>query len=189
MLADEADKKGITKISDLRDWNDRLRLGCEPEFFARTNGYGVLRNPKPLGYGVRFDEVKFYRHKDVYNVLSGGEVDIIDGFTTDPQINAPVYRRLKDDECHFGLYHAAVVARTDLLENNPEIRELINTLAGQIEASEMGQMIQEADRAEEGRGHIRVVEGIALDFLLRKRLLTTTTTGKQQVEIGKQQQP
>lgn len=174
MLREVAEKKGILKISALRDWNDKLTLGCEPEFFARTNGYGVLKNPEPIGYGIRFNGVRFYRHTDVYEALVNRQVDIIDGFTTDPQIDAPQFIRLKDDECRFGLYHAAVMARTELLENK-EIGKLLNTLSGKIDASDMGRMIQEADRAEEGRGHIRIVEGIALDFLSRKHLLARTS--------------
>lgn len=173
MLRREAEKEGIVKISDLvKRLNGQLRLGCDYEFFGRAAGYGVLTMPKPNGYGLRFKEEKFYRHAQVYEKLSKGEVDIINGLTTDPALedekNGP-FMIVKDDQDLQGKYFSAILARRQFIEQNSKIEEALKVLRKRIDIDKMRGMIQEADRARVG--DMKAIGRIALQFLYSEDLL------------------
>ena len=164
MLKDEADKRAISQISHLGDWAGQIRLGCEYEFFAREAGYRALQL-----HGIRFKEVKCLQRSEVYEALANREVDIIDGFTTDPEITQPQLRCLENVQHILGRYCAVLVARTQFIERNPEVKAVLESLTGTIGVEEMRRMIRQANRVEED--DTGAFERIALDFLDRQRLV------------------
>lgn len=173
MRSQDANEKNISKISDIRRYNNNFKLGCEHDFFARPNGYSLLKNPQTSGYGISFKEVRLLQRTETYSALDDNELDIIDGFTTDPQIRDKHYIRLKDDEHRFGIYYASLVARKNLLETCPTIGTTLNLLNDQISEEDMCQMIQEADSVDnvkERSAHLATIEKIANRFLEQKQL-------------------
>ncbi len=166
-----AQQLGIEKISHLRRVGSDLTFGCEHDFFARPNGYSVLKNPDPAGYGISFKDVKLFDHSEAYNVLDKGEVDVIDGFSTDPQRQDETrYPKLEDDEGFFGNYYGSIVVRDDLAMSFPGLEAVLLKLAGKISKSAISEMIQEADRRShvtEKDLHLIEVEKIAERFLDR----------------------
>jgi osmoprotectant transport system substrate-binding protein len=108
--------------------------------------------------------VKFYDHADVYEALDEGEVDVVVGFTTDPQMKDPVYRVLDDDEGLFGRYFGILVARQDFLDSHKGLRPALEkALEWKITKETMSQWLREADRIMDG--HIEKVEKIADKFV------------------------
>lgn len=163
--AEDADKKNISTITDLKKLGE-LTLGCEADFFSRPNGFKVLKARGNLGYGLPFKETKFYRHPGVYKALDNEEVNVIDGFSTDLQMDMPQYRRLVDDKSLFGKYHAGILARKEVLDYW-DIEEILTRLHGKINVDEIRQMTEEANRVTDKEAHIDRVEKLATEFLQR----------------------
>ncbi len=167
MLSDKADK--IRNLSQLNKHAADLVLGCEHEFFTREAGYGALNLPRPHGYGLRFKEVKFYRHAEVYDALLQGEVDVIDAFSTDPRIDDKArFRTIVDDENLFGKYHAVPLVRAALVDKYRNIKHDLSRL--KIGQPDIKEMIRRAD-AVTGQAHLDNVESVAMDYLTQKGFL------------------
>ncbi len=171
MKRDVAEEYDINKISDLRDYADGFIFGCEHDFFARPNGYRVLKNPSPSGYGVGFKDVELFDHSEAYNVLDRDAVHVIDGFTTDPQLQGrdkDQYIVLNDDEGFFGNYFGSVVIRDELTVAFPGLEKTLIRLQGKINEKTMSRMIQTADKIShvtDKQEHIEQVERIAAKFI------------------------
>lgn len=174
-----AEKEGIEKLSDLTDLCHDLVLGCESDFLVRSNGLGVLHRQPPVGYGLRFREIKTYKHEDIYAALRDKEVDIVDGFTTDPEIQIRSrFTALKDTERRFGQYHAAVVARVPFIkaceQEGIDIRSLLKSDKLRFDATdgsamnELCTMIRDADQVRDEALHLHVVRDLARDYLDRR---------------------
>ncbi len=178
MVMRKEDANKTTKISQLRELNNTLVVGCEHDFFARPNGYSRLTSPFPDGYGLSFKDISLFRHTEAYSALDKLEVDVIDGFTTDPQIQDTVkYQPLEDDETMFGNYCSSIVARKQLIDTYPAIGKALMLLEDTITDSEMSQMIKAAERysiVNEREQHLLSVENIASRFLNDKNLADMT---------------
>lgn len=190
MRSADAQERNIESLSDVSSWDGHLTLGCEPEFRYRTSGFGTLLQPPPNGYGLEFKEVKVFSHREVYEALREGEVDIIDGFTTDPYLEnggaRGPFQPIVDDREIFGHYHAAIIARGEFLDAChtvcPEIREVLqllpfteDELAGEDSQArwqrELGQMIRTAEREKRRANRIPRIESLAKGFLERRDLI------------------
>ena len=75
-----------------------------------------------------------------YAALTQGQVDIIDIYTTDPQIARLGLRVLEDDQRYFPDYGAALVYRADLPQRHPRAWAEIVKLQGNITAAAMLRM-------------------------------------------------
>lgn len=179
MLKSKAEELNIgDNLSDLKLWGDRLRLGCEYEFFAREAGYGSLK----FGYDIRFNDIKFCKQRHAYKLLAEGAVDIIDGFTTNPEIDNPIFHHLADDENAFGKYFAAPVVRKSLIDRYPEVGVAIASLKERFDEikkednkwdikKDMQNMIRDANLAE--KDHIGAVKRVALKYLYDKKFISS----------------
>ena len=72
-----------------------------------------------------------------YQALAAGEVDVIDGYSTDGLIARYDLVVLEDDRRFFPPYEAAPVFRAAVLERYPEIRPALEALAGRITDADM----------------------------------------------------
>ena len=66
----------------------------------------------------------------MYQAVKEGELDVISAFATDGRIPAFELVNLEDDLAYFPPYYAAPVVRGDLLEEDPEVANILNKLAG-----------------------------------------------------------
>jgi glycine betaine/choline ABC-type transport system substrate-binding protein len=100
-----------------------------------------------------------------YQAIGSGEVDVINAFSTDGQINLFDLVILEDDKNFFPSYHCATIVRTETLEKYPEIAEVLGVLTGQISDSEMTEMNYQVDELN------RDAAEVAREFLESKGLL------------------
>ena len=135
MREPDAAARGIRRISDLRDFFD-ARLGLSPEFLNRRDGWPALSETYEIG-GLT---VRGLEHGLAYAALERGEVDVVDVYTTDPQIRRLGLRVLEDDQRFFPAYEAVLVYRIDLPLRHPEAWAAIEKLQGTIPASAMLEM-------------------------------------------------
>jgi osmoprotectant transport system permease protein len=87
-----AREKGLARISDLRQ-HPELRLGLSQEFLGRADGWPNLAR----AYGLRFPPPKGLDHGLAYEAIAGGQVDVIDIYTTDAKLDKYQLTVLEDD--------------------------------------------------------------------------------------------
>ena len=118
------------------------RAGFGQDFMSRKDGYeGFAR-----AYGLQFASRP--REMDLslsYRALASGEVDVIAGNSTDGMIAKLGLVQLEDDRRYFPPYEAVILARRDALERLPQMRDVLQKLAGAISTEEMRRLNYEVD--------------------------------------------
>ncbi|MFW5698467.1 MAG: glycine betaine ABC transporter substrate-binding protein [Planctomycetota bacterium] len=141
---------------------DTLRAAFDAEFHSRPDGYKGLCEH----YDFRFPTPP--RQMDsglMYQACAGGQVDVINAFTSDGRIAAFDLQVLEDDQRFFPPYYAAPLVNAAILEAHPELEAPLRKLGGAIDTAQMQTLNYQVD--EQGR-KARVV---ARDFLVEQGLL------------------
>ena len=154
MREDDAARRGITSISELARTGTPLRLGLSHEFLVRADGWGALQR----AYGLAFAPGSGLDHGLAYQALAQGQVDVVDAYSTDAQIQRLHLRVLRDDRAFFPRYDAVLLMRQGVDE-----RALATALGGRIDDQAMRAM----NAAVEIDG--RSFEAVAREFLSRSR--------------------
>jgi osmoprotectant transport system permease protein len=123
----------------------KLRAGFSPEFVGRADGLPGLTR----AYGLRRLPSVVLAPALVYEAARHADVDVIDGYSTDGRIKAYGLRVLRDDRRVFPPYYAAPVVRPQVLADHPELRTVLNKLAGQINDSVMAELNYRVDYLHE----------------------------------------
>ncbi|UOR07099.1 ABC transporter permease/substrate-binding protein [Hymenobacter aerilatus] len=118
----------------------RLRAGFSPEFVGRADGLPGLATT----YDLHPSNV-ILAPALVYEAARAGEVDLIDGYSTDGRIKAYDLRVLHDDKQAFPPYYAAPVVRPQVLAAHPELGPVLAKLTGQINDSVMTDLNYQVD--------------------------------------------
>lgn len=139
--AKTAAKYHLKNVSDLKSSAGQLKFGTEQEFLERPDGLKGLEST----YGFHFKGVKAMDPGLKYKALIEKQVDIIDAFSTDGQIPKNNLVILKDDKQFFPPYYAAPLVREDTLAKHPEIKEVLNRLAGKINEATMAELNGQVD--------------------------------------------
>lgn len=153
MRRDEAEKLGIKTFSDLARKSNTLVLGATHEFLERQDGYLGLKE----AYGMNFKEVKGLDAGLTYSAVKEGTTDANDAFSTDGRIQAFDLQVIEDDKHFFPPYYAAPIIRNDTLNEHPELKEVLNLLAGKIDDKMMSTLNAKVDL--EGKQAREVAEG------------------------------
>ncbi|MGF7430229.1 glycine betaine ABC transporter substrate-binding protein [Thermoanaerobacterium thermosaccharolyticum] len=148
-------------ISDLKKISNNLVLGCTMEFTERPDGYPGLKKT----YDIEFKSVKGMDSGLRYPAIEKGDVDVIDAFSTDGMLKAYNLTVLKDDKNFFPPYYAAPLVRDDTLKKYPELKDVLNKLAGQINDETMRELNYKVDKLGEDP------RTVADDFLKSKGLI------------------
>lgn len=158
---DVAEKYNLKTYSDLARVADHLTLGAEADFFERNDGYDALCSTYGMGFGSTMQ-------MDIglkYDALAQGSVDAIVVFTTDGKLSTANATVLTDDKGFFPSYQCGNVVRNQVLQQHPELREVLEKLQGTISEQDMVRMNYEVE--EEGKDPKTVAE----EFLGSKGLI------------------
>jgi osmoprotectant transport system permease protein len=128
-----ADSLGLATLSDLARVGPRLRAGLTPDFIGRADGLPGLRR----AYGLRFAEVRALLPAVKYQALAAGEVDVIDGYSTDGFIARYDLVVLRDDRRFFPPYEAAALVSRRLAEGRPDAIAALTELSGRLDVETM----------------------------------------------------
>ena len=162
MKKDRAKELGITKISDLVN-HPELKIALSYEFLKRKDGWGNLAK----AYGLKLSPVGI-EHGLAYQALDEGKIEITDAYSTDGEIEKYNLIVLQDDKNFFPKYFALSFYREGLDENAVNA---LQKLDGQITETEMQEMNFKVLYEE------KTFAEVANDFLLRKNLISSGTTG------------
>lgn len=163
VMTQEGSKKyGIKTISQMVDKASQLTMIGPPEFEAREDGlpglkkaYGDFKLKKiiPADPGLR------------YKTLNNAQADVAVAFGTDGEISALKLVVLEDDKKLFPPYQVAPVIRQETLEQNPGIRDALNTLSPKLTTETMQRLNYEVS------GKQREPAEVAKEFLTQEGLL------------------
>lgn len=128
----DAARLGLRRISDLARLppGSELRSGFSHEFLQRADGWPALAR----AYGLRLPSGPGLDHGLALQALAGGQVDLIDVYSTDAQIARLGLRVLQDDRQFFPRYDAVLLARQGLPE---PARRALAGLQGRLDEAAM----------------------------------------------------
>jgi osmoprotectant transport system permease protein len=129
---DTAARLGLRNISDLKA-HPELRLGFTHEFLGRADGFPGLAQR----YGLTTREARGVQHELAYEALARGQLDVVDIYTTDPQIEKLKLVLLRDDLAFFPRYDAVLLYRRDLEHRAPAALRAMLRLVGRIDEPTM----------------------------------------------------
>ena len=130
---DLAQRLGLTSLSDLARVSPSLRAGLTPDFIGRADGLPGLEKV----YGVHFRSVRALLPAIKYQALAAGEVDVIDGYSTDGFIARYDLVVLNDDRHFFPPYEAAALISPAFARDLPGGVAVLTELSGLLSEPEM----------------------------------------------------
>ncbi|MBA3297836.1 MAG: glycine/betaine ABC transporter substrate-binding protein, partial [Acidobacteria bacterium] len=143
-------------VPHARGW----RAGFGYEFLQRQDGFPGLAT----AYGLQFGAPPVAMDLSlIYRALADSRVDLVAGDATSGLIRALDLVMLEDSKRYFPPYDAAVVARTEVLLDDPRVKPALDVLSGRIPIAEMRGMNHavDADRKDPA--------AVAREFLTRVR--------------------
>ena len=149
-----AEKLKLEKASDLADHASGMRLAGDENFDTRPDAYPGWSE----AYGIEFGEVLPMQYSIMYRAIANEEVDVIAAYSTDSRIKKLDLALLEDDMSFFPDYSAAFVVRMEILEEYPELLDVLEKLSWTIDEVTMSELNGRFDDGEEP-------EDIAKDFL------------------------
>lgn len=127
-----ARKLGIRTISDLAKHPD-LRLGLSQEFLTRADGWPGLK----AAYNLPFATPQGFDHEAAYAAIGSGQIDVMDVYSTDAEIQKYHLTVLEDDHDYFPAYDAVLIYRADLPTRLPKTWATLEKLQGAISNQQM----------------------------------------------------
>ncbi|MCB0833453.1 MAG: amino acid ABC transporter permease, partial [Bacteroidetes bacterium] len=101
-----SDSLRIQKISDLQKFPD-IKFGFTNEFMDRADGWPALQK----AYQLPQRDVRGLDHDLAYRALAGGDIQVMDLYSTDAEIHFYALKTLVDDLHLFPDYHAVLLYR------------------------------------------------------------------------------
>jgi osmoprotectant transport system permease protein len=161
-----ADSLHLSTLSDLARASRLLRAGLTADFIGRADGLPGLQR----AYGMHFRDVRPLGPAVKYQALAAGQVDVIDGYSTDGLIARYDLVVLTDDRRFFPPYEAAALVSGRLASTDPRALAALGELSGRLDERQMRGLNRrvEVDRMS--------VSTVAHDALTSLGLLSTATT-------------
>ncbi len=110
-----------------------VEFATDHEFMVREDGLPALEE----AYDFEFDEVHDMAIGLTHEALRDGDVCAAMGFATDGKIEALDLVNLEDDQKFFPVYNPSPVVREEVLEEYPEIEELLGEIAPMLDTDTM----------------------------------------------------
>ncbi|WP_046176170.1 osmoprotectant update ABC transporter permease/substrate-binding subunit OpuFB [Domibacillus indicus] len=156
-----AEQYGIETITDVKKIESQVKAGFTLEFSDREDGYlGIQRL-----YGIDFPSVVTMEPKLRYQALQNGEINLLDAYSTDSELQVYELTVLEDDRNLFPPYQGAPLLTNETADEHPELVESLTKLAGIITDEEMREMNYEVNVNNQS------AEETARAFLQKKGLL------------------
>ncbi|KAB7706136.1 ABC transporter permease subunit [Bacillus aerolatus] len=136
-----AERFGLKTISDLKKAEPQIKAGFTLEFSDREDGYRGIRKK----YHLDFPSVKTMEPKLRYQAIKSGDINLIDAYSTDSELQQFHLTVLEDDFHLFPPYQGAPLLRKETMEKHPELKEALNKLAGKVTDDQMRKMNYEVN--------------------------------------------
>lgn len=157
-----ADKYNLRTVSDLKNINGLLKLGCSPEFAVRDDGLPGIEKT----YGIKFKSSHNFSGTLMYTAITSGQVDVITAFSTDGLLQKYDLVLLEDDRNFFPPYFMLPIVNEDTLKKYPELRDVLSIMYDLLDDSTMQELNYQV--VEQGKDRADV----ARTFLIEQGLVT-----------------
>lgn len=158
---DTSDKHNLHSISDLKIVGNQLRISPTLEFMNRPDGINALMKT----YDLSFGKTQPLDGTPRYTALINDQCDIIDVNSTEGLVKGYELVVLEDDKEYFTSYNAIPLIRPAILEEYPELEEVLHMMDGQISDDDMREMNYRVDVLNESS------EEVAMSFLKERNLV------------------
>ena len=131
-----AEENNLETIGDLRSIEDEISPGFTLEFNDREDGWPAIQE----AYSLDFDNIRTMEPSLRYQAVEGGDINLVDAYSTDAELRQFDMVILEDDRNVFPPYQGAPLFKHSFLDEHPEIIEPLNKLGGMITNEEMQEM-------------------------------------------------
>ena len=131
-----ANENNLKTISDLAKVKDKIKAGFTREFNDREDGYPGLKKL----YQFEIPKIKEFEPKLRYVAVQSGNINLVDAYSTDPELAQYNMVILKDDKHLFPPYQGSPMMREETLKKYPKLKEILEKLSGKISDEEMSTM-------------------------------------------------
>ena len=131
-----ADENNLKTISDLAKVKDKIKAGFTREFNDREDGYLGLKKL----YQFEIPNIKEFEPKLRYVAVQSGDINLVDAYSTDPELAQYNMVILKDDKHLFPPYQGSPMMREETLKKYPKLKKILEKLSGKISDEEMSTM-------------------------------------------------
>jgi osmoprotectant transport system permease protein len=138
---EDAKRLQIKTLSEAAKYTPQMRGGFGYEFLERQDGYPAISKT----YGLKFAQIQQMEFGLMYPAIEKKQVDLIAANSTDgliPILNLVI---LEDDQKYFPPYQAVPIFNQATLKRYPELRAVIDRLAGSISTKDIQQMNYQVD--------------------------------------------
>jgi osmoprotectant transport system substrate-binding protein len=153
-----AEQQNLTTLADLAEASPELTFVSFSEFQNREDGYPNMQKNYE---GLNFGDVKIVNSigGPIYQGVLQGEGDVGVGFTTDGQLASDELVVMEDPKSIWPFYYPAPVVRSDVLQKNPKMEEVLNSVSETLDVKTMRQLNAQVDIEQEDP------EDVAAEFL------------------------
>ncbi|MFT0846163.1 glycine betaine ABC transporter substrate-binding protein [Actinomycetaceae bacterium L2_0104] len=163
---DKAEELGVEKFSDVAALPpEELTFCVETEFASRNDGFEPMLETYGLATGDLADVLTLDTGV-VYTATAEGRCNFGEVYTTDGRIPGLGLRVLEDDLQFFPLYNLSMAVNTELLEEHPEIEEILDQVTPRITNEVMLDLNARVDSGGEDPAIV------ARDWLVEEGLVT-----------------
>lgn len=139
----------LRTLSDLARAAGELTAGFTPDFIGRDDGLKGLERV----YGLRPGAIHSLVQAVKYRALAAGEVDVVDGYSTDGAIARHGFLVLQDDRGFFPAYEAAALISARLARNARAVA-VLSELSGRLDEATMRTLNQRIEVDGEDIAHV-----------------------------------
>lgn len=175
----DAEKLGIKTISDLVNHPQlkELKIGLSDEFKERPDGWKGLRTH----YKVPELHLRGIDHALAFRAIGSNGLDLMDLWTTDPEIALYKLRVLEDDKRYFPQYDAVILYRPELITRAPKVAAAFERLGSKIDAPKMIQLNHQAKN--ESRPESQVAAAFVRELSATNTLVAAAAEGKSSAQM------
>ena len=154
---DTAEEMNLQTLDDLAEASPELRFASYSEFQNRDDGYPNLKENYPA---FDFKDTIIVNDLNLrYRGLAEDQADVGIGYLTDGQIASQDLAVMEDEKSIWPFYYPAPVVRSDVLEENPEMEQILNDVSASLDLETMQQLnsavdIDQQEPEEVARGHL-----------------------------------
>jgi osmoprotectant transport system substrate-binding protein len=159
-----AEQDDLKTLTDLAEVSPELTFVSFSEFQNRPDGYPNMQKNYE---GLDFGDIKIVNSigGPIYQGVLEGEGDVGVGFTTDGQLASDELVVMEDPKNIWPFYYPAPVVRSDVLEQNPKMEEVLNSVSETLDAETMRKLNAQVDIEREDP------EDVAAEYLQEKGIV------------------
>lgn len=138
-----AEKYDLKTASQLAEKSGELVFSSSEEFLNRPDAWPLIENV----YKPKFKEIKSIQDKSLqYQAIQQKLIDVMLPYSTDSQLLKNGLVALEDDKHVFIPYDAFPIVREQTLEEHPELKDVLNKLAGKLDETAMQKLNAEVEQ-------------------------------------------